>query len=124
MDTPTIAVIGANNDRAKFANKAVRAWQARGYRVYPIHPDETEVEGLRAYPTVTDVPETLDEATLYVRPSIGIGILNALKAKGVSKLYVNPGAGSPELMEKAASLGLEAIEACSIFAAGSHPSDL
>jgi predicted CoA-binding protein len=121
---PGIAVIGANSDRSRYSNKAVRAWEARGYDVYPVNPNETEVEGRRAYPRATDIPGEAEEATLYVRPSIGLKILEDLKAKGVRKVYVNPGAESEELLRRAEELGLEAIVACSILAAGSHPGEL
>lgn len=124
MSAASIAVIGANSDRSRFSNKAVRAWAARGYRVYPVNPHETEVEGVLAYPRVTDIPGPVDEATLYVRPAIGIAVLDDLKAKGIRKVYVNPGAESPELLQKAGELGLDTIVACSIMAAGFRPSDL
>jgi predicted CoA-binding protein len=45
----TVAVVGASANRAKFGNKALRAFQAEGYRVVPINPNEREVEGLRTY---------------------------------------------------------------------------
>jgi len=124
MATGSIAVIGANNDRTRYANKAVRAWAARGYRVYPVHPQDKEVEGMPAYGRVTDIPDPVNEATLYIRPSAGIRVLDDLKAKGIRRVYVNPGADSPELLAKAESLGLETIVACSIMAAGAHPSEL
>jgi len=44
-----VAVIGASNNRNKFGNRAVRAYQGQGYTVVPINPHETEVEGLKAY---------------------------------------------------------------------------
>ena len=42
----TVAIIGASSDRAKFGNKAVRAFQQQGCAVYPVNPKETEIEGL------------------------------------------------------------------------------
>ena len=52
----TVAVIGASSNRAKFGNKALRAFANQGYTVIPITPNEAEVEGYRTYPTVLDVP--------------------------------------------------------------------
>ena len=43
----TVAVVGASSSRAKFGNKALRAFVAQGYRVLPINPNESEVEGLK-----------------------------------------------------------------------------
>ena len=39
----TVAVIGASNNREKFGNRAVRAYQAQGYTVFPIHPTASQV---------------------------------------------------------------------------------
>ena len=54
--TKVVAVIGASSNRNKFGNRAVRAFQQQGYTVVPINPHEAEVEGLKAYASVLDVP--------------------------------------------------------------------
>ena len=71
----TVAVIGASSDRHKFGNKALRAFQAEGHVVIPINPNESEVEGIKTYPSVLDVPGTIDMATVYVQPEIGQQLL-------------------------------------------------
>jgi predicted CoA-binding protein len=114
---PTIAVIGASNDRTKYGNRAVRAYQARGWTVYPVNLREKLIEGLPAYPTVADLPGPVDRASLYVPPAVGIGLLPAIAARGAKELWVNPGAGSPALLARAEQLGLVTVEACSIIAA-------
>ncbi len=53
---PPVAVVGTNTDRRKFGNKAVRAYLAAGYEVFPVHPTEATVEGLTAYRSVNDSP--------------------------------------------------------------------
>ena len=125
MSSPSIAVVGANQDPSRYSNKAVRAWKARGYDVYPVNPTETgEIEGLPVRASVADVEGPIEEATLYVRPSIGIGVLEALKEKGIKKVWVNPGAESMELLDKAYELGLETVVACSIIGAGANPHEM
>jgi hypothetical protein len=118
-----IAIIGASQDRSRYANKAIRAWQKRGWTVVPVTPKYEEVEGLKAYPSVTDIPGPVDVASLYVSPKVGIQILDDIAAKGIRQVYVNPGAESDELVEKARRLGLEPIVACSILAIGENPED-
>jgi predicted CoA-binding protein len=117
----TVAVIGASNVREKFGNKAVRAYLRQGWTVYPVNPHEREVEGLKAYPSITDIPGPVDRATLYLPPQVGLGVLDGIKAKGVEDFYVNPGAESEELLARAEAMGLNPIWACSIVEIGERP---
>jgi predicted CoA-binding protein len=118
---PTVAVIGASGDRHKFGNKAVRALRDAGYAVIPINPNEKTVEGLETYASVLDVPGAIDLATLYVQPEIGERVIEEIAQKGISEVWVNPGAESPRLLARARALKLKAIEQCSIIAVGERP---
>lgn len=120
---PAVAVVGASNDRARYANKAVRAFRSKGWTVYPVHPRETLVEGLPALRSIRDVPRPLDCVTLYVPPGAGALLLDDIAAAKPARLYVNPGAESPDLVAKAKALGLEPLLECSIRAIGADPND-
>lgn len=118
----TVAVVGASSDRRKFGNKALRAFQAEGYRVIPINPHEAAIEGIRAYRSVLDVPDTIDMATVYVQPEVGVRLLTEFDRKRIPEIWINPGAESPELLDAAKRLKLNVITACSIVAIGRNPS--
>ncbi len=118
----TVAVIGASNDRTRFGNKALRAFRNNGYRVVPINPRETEVEGEKAYGSVLDYEGDIDEATMYVNPRAGEKILDDVAAKQIGTVWLNPGADGPNVVARAKALGLNAIRACSIIAIGDSPS--
>ena len=120
----TVAIIGASKDRAKFGNKAVRAFQQEGYTVYPVNPNETEVEGLKAYPTISDVPVRPFMVSVYVQPNVLVKLLPAIAARGCDELWLNPGTESAEVLAEAERLGLNAIQACSIVAIGVSPGRL
>ena len=119
----TIAVIGASSDRKKYSNRAIRAYVISGYEVYPINPKEEYIEGLKSYKSILDIDDKIDRATLYVPPQVGVKIIEEIAEKGVGELYVNPGAESDELIEKARKLGLNPIMACSILAVGMKPDE-
>ena len=118
----TVAVIGASNNRQKFGNIAVRAFHKAGYKVFPISTHETEVEGLKAYRTVLDVPDAIEMATFYVPPPIGEQVIDEIAQKGIPEVWLNPGAESDVLVAKARRLGIRPIEACSIIGIGYSPS--
>jgi uncharacterized protein len=120
----TVAVIGASSDRGKFGNIAFRAFQAEGYNVIPINPNETSVEGVVTYPSVMDVPGPIDMATVYVPPEIGITLLEGFEHKQIAEIWINPGAESDALIAEARRRKLNVIEACSIIGIGRNPYSL
>jgi predicted CoA-binding protein len=118
----TVAIVGASNDRHKFGNKALRAFQAEGHTVIPINPHEDQVEGITAYASVLDVPGPIDVATVYVQPEIGAALLQEFERKQIPEIWINPGAEDDALMAEAERRGLNVIYACSIVAIGRNPS--
>lgn len=117
----TVAVIGASSNPRKFGNRAVRAFRRQGYTVVPINPNEPEVEGLKTYPSVLDVPEPIDMATFYVPPEIGEQVMREVAARRIPEVWLNPGAESDALIRLARSLNVEPIVACSIISIGENP---
>ena len=120
-----VAVVGASEDRAKFGNKAVRAFRQAGHEVAPINPRcagaAGRIEGLPAYASIADVPGRVDVATLYVHPAVGERVIEEIAARGVRELWVNPGAESDALLRRAEALGLDARLQCSILAIDESP---
>jgi hypothetical protein len=119
----TVAVVGASSSRSKYGNKALRAFQAEGYRVIPINPNELEVEGIAAYASVLDVPEPIDMATVYVQPEVTLRLLDEFERRRIPEIWINPGAEDDGVMAEARRRGLNAIFACSIVGIGRSPSE-
>jgi predicted CoA-binding protein len=113
MNKLTVAIIGASADRAKYSNKSIHAHLKAGYEVYPVNPREETIEELKCYKSILDVPVALDRVSVYLPPVIGLKVLDDIARKGCRELWINPGAESPELMERAAALGLNTVFACS-----------
>ena len=119
---PSIAINGASTDRTKYGNKAVRIYKGQGYTVYPIHPKEEKIEGVKAYKSIMDVPAPfIDRVSMYLPPQVGLKVIDEVAKKKVGEVWLNPGAESPELIKKAESLGLAVIAACSIVNVGVNP---
>lgn len=116
-----VAVIGASSDRRKFGNRAVRAFLKEGDTVIPINPHEREIEGLKTYASVLDVPGRIDMATFYVPPDIGAGVMEEVARKQIPEVWLNPGADSDELIALAHRLSIRPIVACSIVGVGQNP---
>ncbi|GMU37353.1 MAG: CoA-binding protein [Phycisphaerae bacterium] len=121
MTPQTVAVVGASADRAKYSNKAVRAYLARGWTVYPVNPKGGVIEGLPVLRSVREAPTPLHRVTLYLPPALGMQVLADIAAAKPDEFFVNPGAESDALVAEAHRLGLDPILACSIIEIGASP---
>jgi len=117
----TIAVLGASGNRRKFGNKCVRAYQAAGYRVFPVNPHETEVEGLKTYARLADIGEPLDRISVYLPPPTTREILPEIAAAAAGEVWLNPGAADWPVVEESRRLGIPIRQGCSIVDIGMSP---
>ena len=81
----SVAVIGASANEAKFGGRYMATLQEFGFKgeLYPVNPNETEVSGRTAYPTVRDVPGPIDFAIISVPARAVPTVLEDCVAKGV-----------------------------------------
>lgn len=120
----TVAIIGASNDRRKFGNKAVRAFQQTGHQVFPVNPNEKTVEGVPAFASIRDVPVRPEMVTVYVPPPILLKLLPEIAARACDELWLNPGTESDAVLRECERLKLNVIQACSILGVGVSPESL
>jgi hypothetical protein len=115
-------IIGASNIRAKYGNKAVRAYLRQGHDVLPVNPHASQVEGVRCWRSVREPPGPIDRALFYVPPAVGLTVIDELAQRDdVGEVWLNPGAESEELIARAEALRIAPIMACAIVDIGERP---
>lgn len=108
-----IAVVGATDDADKYGAVIYRDLKRKGYRVFPVTPSRDTVDGDRAYASVADLPVAPDIIDLVVPPAVGIGVVQQALDVGYDRIWVQPGAESPELLTLLQESGAEYIaDAC------------
>jgi len=106
---PAIALVGVSRSGKKFGNFARRQLLAKGYRVYPIHPTATTIDGVPCYSRIADLPEPVRAALIVVPPSEAAKVVGEAAAAGIRRVWLQQGAGSPEVLRKCQEAGVEAV---------------
>lgn len=85
----SVAVIGASNDPAKIGHAMlVNLLRSFTGPVYPVNSESVSVQGVRAYASVTDIPDPVDMAVVAVPASGVVEVMHACRSKGVHGLVV------------------------------------
>ncbi len=85
----SVAVIGASTDPRKIGNAVlVNLLRSFAGPVYPVNADSVAVQGVRAYPSVTDIPDPVDLAVVAVPAASVVDVMKACRSKGVHGLVV------------------------------------
>src|SRR5262249_36924330 len=85
-----VAVVGALCEPAAIGRRVLDGLLQTGFRgpVYPVNPRAAEIAGLKAYPSVRDVPEPVDLAVIAVPAGAVAGVVDDCAARGVRALVV------------------------------------
>ncbi|MGB9921091.1 MAG: acetate--CoA ligase family protein [Moorellales bacterium] len=106
----SVAVVGAGEVPGKVGYNIVEALLFGGYRgrVYPVHPRLDHVLGLKCYPSVRDLPESIDLAIIAINQFATVDVLADCATQG-AKGIVSIAGGFRELGSEGEKLEEELI---------------
>jgi uncharacterized protein len=106
----TIAVVGLSGRPTRASYGVSRFLQRQGYRVIPVNPNEKEVLGERAYPSLKDVHDQVDIVDIFRRSSnVPPVVDDALQKEGVRCIWMQEGVVNHEAAKKAENAGISVV---------------
>ncbi len=107
----SIAVIGASNNVQKPGGKVLQNLLSGTFEgpIYPVNPKEAEVQGLKSYASVEDLPQT-DLAVLAIPAKLCTGTVKTLAEEKATKAFIILSAGFSEESEKGAAIEHEIVD--------------
>jgi acetyltransferase len=107
----SVAVIGASNNPLKGGYMVIRNLLKFDYKgkIYPVNPREREILGLKSYPSVKSIPESVDLAFVIVPREIVPGVIQECADKGIKCIIVSS-AGFKESGEEGSQLENKIVE--------------
>ncbi len=106
-------VIGATENRDRYANRAARSLLQRGHAVELLGLREGTIDG---HPIRTGQPDLppIDTVTLYVGPRNQSAFYDYVRQLKPRRVIFNPGAENPEFARQLRNEGIEPIDACTL----------
>ena len=101
----SVAVLGASSDATRISGRPIAYMKAQGFQgaLYPVNPNRDEIQGLKAYKSVADLPEAPDVAIVAIAAEHVPAAVEDLGKKGC-KAIVMFSAGFAEMDEAGAAV--------------------
>jgi uncharacterized protein len=105
----TIAVVGLSSDTWRPSFGVTRYMKNAGYKIIPVNPNETQVLGERAYPTLDDVPEEFEIVDIFRRPEFVPEVVEAAIRRNAKVIWMQQGVVNEKAAARARAAGLEVV---------------
>ena len=96
MSLEKFAIVGATDNPSKYGNEIIHDLKNRGYDVYPINPRLDEIDGIKCYPSLSDLPVTVDVVDLVVPPQVAEEVVKECDRLGLKRIWMQPGSESQQ----------------------------
>ena len=82
-----IAVVGHSDRPYRTSYRIAQYLRRAGYTVYPVNPTVTEIDGQPSYPTLADVPESIDIVNVFRRSEYLADVVDQAIAVGAKAVW-------------------------------------
>ena len=92
IEPKSVAIVGASADATRIGGRPIN-WMLKagfGGAIYPVNPNRSEIQGLRAYELVLKLPEAPDAAVVAVPAALVLETMEQLGARGTRAAIVFP----------------------------------
>lgn len=112
LNPRSVAIVGASDDKLRIGGRPIAYMLSQGYqgRLLPVNPNRATIQGLPAFASVADLPETPDVAIVAVAASLAPQVIAELGARGTPTAVVFS-AGFAEIGEEGAELERRVVAA-------------
>lgn len=106
------AVVGATNNKESYGYKVFNKLRENNYTVYPVTPKFDEIDGVKTYKSIKDIPDNIEVVNFIVSPKIGISIIEDVIDLEIKNIWMQPGTRDPKIIEKATENDINVMLSC------------
>lgn len=105
----TIAVVGLSEKPERPSHDVARYLQERGFRIIPVNPNIREVLGEKAYPSLREIPGTVDLVNVFRSPDEVVPVAEEAIRIGARFFWMPEGVTNREAEAMLAGAGIPVV---------------
>ena len=87
----TIAVVGMSPKPERPSHYVAMYMKEQGYNIIPVNPGHNEISGMKSFPSLLDIPETIDVVDVFRRSEYVLPIVESAVTVGAKALWLQDG---------------------------------
>ena len=108
-----ITLVGATKNPMKYGNTILKDLLGKGFEILSVNPNYDEIEGLKCYKSVKELPKDVDVIVFVVPPRVGLEVAKEAVEAGFKNLWFQLGAESEDIRQFLEKAGLDySFERC------------
>lgn len=119
MAQKNMAIVGVSRDSKKFGNTVLKELKSKSYKLFPVHPELEEAEGVKCYPSLEALPDEVTAIFISTKPDKTTQIVKSAIARGIKQIFLQQGAQNDDAVNYAEDQGANIIHRkCILMFAG------
>jgi hypothetical protein len=109
LEPSKFAFVGLSRDPKKFSRTAFKELSAKGYEMLPINPNMDDVDGVKCYHDLSELPQGIDRALFMTPKANTASAVDLAISQGIRYIWIQQGSESKEAVEAAKQGGAKLV---------------
>ncbi len=115
LDGKDIAIAGASRNKKKFGYMVFNHLKSQGYNLYPVHPETDNIEGVRCFKSLSDIPQNVRNLYIVTPKNVTDRIMESAVERGFDMIWMQQKSDTPYSLELASKKGTPVIKNRCLF---------
>ena len=104
-----MAVVGVSRNVKKFGGVIFKELRQKGFILYPVNPNADEIQGVKCYKSVADLPFDVEHLFIVTRNTETESVAKAAIERGVKMIWIQQKSDTPEAVQLIEEAGIPLI---------------
>ncbi len=119
LEPKKLALAGASRNPKKFGGTVLKELIEKGFEVFPVNPNATEIQGQKCYPSVADLPEDVTHLLVVTPKNETAPVAEEAVKKGMKMIWIQQMSDTSEAINTINDAGITLItKKCILMFAG------
>ena len=110
-----MGIAGVSRNPKKFGGAIFKELKSRGFKLYPVNPHANEIQGVKCFKSVSDLPGDVKHLFIVTPKTETEGVAFEAVKKGIEMIWIQQKSDTPEAVKTIQQAGIPLIQKKCLF---------